>query len=54
MTTILNGAGEGSAKALLTEKNRTGIGPHPSAPERAESPVISVVEVGYVRRSESI
>src|ERR1700746_2952372 len=30
-------------------KNRTGIGPHPPARGRAESPGISVVEAGYVR-----
>jgi hypothetical protein len=44
MTMVLDGAGEGSAKVLSTEKTRTGIGPHPPAPGRAESPVISVVE----------
>src|SRR5215471_184820 len=45
----MDGASEGTAKA---RKNRTGIGPHPPAPGRAQNPVISVVEVGYVRRSE--
>jgi hypothetical protein len=47
MTTVLDGAGEGSAKAR-GPKNRTGIDPHPPA----HSPVISVVEADYVRSSE--
>jgi hypothetical protein len=34
------------------QKNRTGIGPHLRRPRAAEKRVISVVEVGYVRRSE--
>src|SRR2546430_1137801 len=84
MTTVLDGAGEGSAKAswvlmrrskkrtclgpqapgqnlrgfrqlnFVDRKSRTGIGPHPPAPGRAESPVILVVEAGYVRTSEVI
>ena len=33
-------------------KNRTRIGPHPAQPWAAERPVISVLEFGYVRRSE--
>src|SRR6516164_4739523 len=82
MTTVLDGAGEGSAKASwvlmrrskrrtclgpqvhgqnlrrfrhlhrVDRKNRTGIGPHQPARGRAESPVISVVQAGYVGRSE--
>src|SRR6516165_9933003 len=84
MTTVLDGAGEGSAKASwvlmrrskrrtclgpqvhgqnlrrfrhlhrVDRKNRTGIGPHQPARGRAESPVISVVQAGYVGRSEII
>src|SRR5271155_4454305 len=78
MTTVFNGAGEGSAKAswvlmrrtradtfrsanrrknlrrfsmlhVAEPKNLTCIGPHP--PD-AKKPTISVVETGYVRRSE--
>src|SRR5271167_3110513 len=78
MTTVFNGAGEGSAKAswvlmrrtradtfrsanrrknlhrfsmlhVAEPKNRTCIGPHPRTPKK---PTISVVERGYVRRSE--
>src|SRR5271170_6379121 len=78
MTTVFNGAGEGSAKAswvlmrrtradtfrsanrrknlhrfsmlhVAEPKNRTCIGPHPWTPKK---PTISVVERGYVRRSE--
>src|SRR5271169_6203223 len=33
-------------------KNRTRIGPHLAQPWAAERPVISVLEFGYVRRSE--
>jgi hypothetical protein len=33
-------------------KNRTRIGPHLAQPWAAERPVISVLEIGYVRRSE--
>src|SRR5271156_6171206 len=80
MTTVFNGAGEGSAKAswvlmrrtradtfrsanrrknlhrfsmlhVAEPKNRTCIGPHPRTPKK---PTISVVERGYVRRSELI
>jgi hypothetical protein len=42
----------GTALRREDRKNRTGIGPHPPAAGRARSPVISVVEVGYVRSSE--
>src|SRR5271166_6222745 len=35
-------------------KNRTRIGPHLAKPSAAERPAISVLEIGYVRRSESI
>src|SRR5277367_6681273 len=80
MTTVFNGAGEGSAKAswvlmrrtradtfrsanrrknlhrfsmlhVAEPKNRTCIGPHPRTPKK---PTISVVERGYVRRSEIV
>src|SRR5271169_4099311 len=33
-------------------KNRTRIGPHLAQPWAAERPVISVLEIGHVRRSE--
>jgi hypothetical protein len=33
-------------------KNRTRIGPHLAQPWAAERPKISVLEIGYVRRSE--
>jgi hypothetical protein len=33
-------------------KNRTRIGPHLAQPWAAERPVLSVPEIGYVRRSE--
>jgi hypothetical protein len=35
-------------------KNRTRIGPHLAQPGAAERPAISVLEIGYVRRSEII
>jgi hypothetical protein len=34
------------------QKNRTRIGPHLRQPRTAESQVISVAKIGYVRRSE--
>jgi hypothetical protein len=34
------------------QKNRTRIGPHLRQPQNAESRVISVAKIGYVRRSE--
>jgi hypothetical protein len=37
---------------LEARKNRTCIGPHPGRTQAAERPVISVAELGYVRRSE--
>src|SRR5271168_4832972 len=78
MTTVFNGAGEGSAKAswvlmrrtradtfrsanrrknlhrfsmlhVAEPKNLTCIGPHPRTQKK---PTISVVDTGYVRRSE--
>src|SRR5260370_3491904 len=36
------------------QKNRTRIGPHLRQPRSAESRVISVAKIGYVRRSEVI
>ena len=37
---------------MTDQKNRTRIGPHLGRPRAAERRVISVVEIGYVRRSE--
>src|SRR5271169_6413390 len=37
---------------LEDQKNRTCIGPHLRRPRPAERRVISVVKIGYVRRSE--
>jgi hypothetical protein len=50
----------GSARAAVKprcfrgmhQKNRTRIGPHLAQPWAAERPAISVLEIGYVRRSE--
>ena len=39
---------------LEDQKNRTRIGPHLGRPQAAEWLVISVVKIGYVRRSEVI
>jgi len=39
---------------LEDQKNRTRIGPHLGRPQAAEWLVISVVKIGYVRRSELI
>src|SRR5208337_9821 len=53
MTTVFDAGGEGSAKACWALMRRARADRFWSAPRDAKRPAISVVEIGYVRRSES-